>query len=59
MGDSVPQVGMEFETLEATWKYWVNCGKKMGFSKRFLARNLVNVIVIFVCLSWCRERESD
>jgi zinc finger SWIM domain-containing protein 3 len=34
MGDWVPQVGMEFETLEAAWKYWVNYGKKMGFSVR-------------------------
>ena len=44
MGDSVPQVGMEFETLEAAWKYWVNYGKKMGFSvwKHYLNKSKID-----------------
>ena len=44
MGDWVPQVGMEFETLEAAWKYWVNYGKKMGFSvwKHYLNKSKID-----------------
>ena len=44
MGYWVPQVGMEFETLEAAWKYWVNYGKKMGFSvwKHYLNKSKID-----------------
>ena len=32
MNDCTPEVGMEFDTLEATWMFWKNYGKQMEFS---------------------------
>ncbi|KAJ4730655.1 Protein FAR1-RELATED SEQUENCE 5 [Rhynchospora pubera] len=32
--DWIPRVGMEFETIEGAWDFWVNYGNKMGFGVR-------------------------
>ncbi|KAJ3678502.1 hypothetical protein LUZ60_002305 [Juncus effusus] len=32
--DWIPRVGMEFESEEDAWKFWVNYGSKMGFCVR-------------------------
>ena len=31
---TIPQVGMQFDTIEDAWKFWLNYGKKMGFDLR-------------------------
>ena len=30
----IPQVGMQFDTVEDAWKFWLNYGKQMGFDFR-------------------------
>jgi zinc finger SWIM domain-containing protein 3 len=32
--DWIPRVGMEFESIDAAWDFWVNYGNKMGFGVR-------------------------
>ena len=31
---TIPQVGMQFDTVEDAWKFWLNYGKQMGFDVR-------------------------
>ena len=31
---TIPQVGMQFDTVEDAWKFWLNYGKQMGFDFR-------------------------
>ena len=63
MGYWVPQVGMEFETLEAAWKYWVNYGKKMGFSvwKHYLNKSKIDGEIMsrrFLCAKEGTRKED-
>ena len=30
----IPQVGMQFDTLEDAWNFWLNYGKQMDFDDR-------------------------
>ena len=30
--DSTPRVGMEFDTLDEAWSFWVSYGGKIGFN---------------------------
>ena len=31
---TIPQVGMQFDTLEDAWNFWLNYGKQMDFDDR-------------------------
>ncbi|KAJ1694801.1 hypothetical protein LUZ63_011499 [Rhynchospora breviuscula] len=32
--DGIPRIGMEFESVDEAWKFWLNYGAKMGFCVR-------------------------
>ena len=32
--DWKPKIGMEFESVEVAWQFWVEYGKKVGFGVR-------------------------